>query len=1090
MLCRISCCLGIALTTICLVPTRAAAAITIPTPSEFEARARVAPIQCVPRDSGKPSLAIWDSLAALEYESKWAAAETLASATIERLERAPRVDSLQLSRALIHRASARLKHRVYGDGSGFATLDRALSIRERNVRGFDRLSVWAHVVASIAYGDGERPAPGALHARAALHGLESAPADSALLAFAHYGLGLCSEGDEARRHFQVALELQTDMLGAHHPALVLTLVNYATSRTLSYDYDGGRDMLMRAESIAREDSAAGFASLESVLRARSTWESRIGDLAAAIDYAQRAYELVRHRVGSSHGAAVRTKRVVANRLVQIGDYHGAAAIYGEILPGIRAALGPGSVGTVNVHLSLVDALIRIGSIEAATRELEAAQVEPANAPGSDPTNIVFFLQVAADLENARGRLEAARDSLRRANAIEWKAGGRTGGRRAILYRHWLETIKSPVDRAALEEVNREIQRLADSTVVRRGALWPPVVWARTAAEARVGLRDLAWRRALDGDSLARVLRSEVLSSLPEAHALQVARAIRDPADLLVALARPDHPEEIAAAWDRIMNWRGVVRRELARRRLPAGTSDTALVAAHGRWIAARRRLAQLVVSGAAHPDDPQTAELFQSAKRTAEVTEFDYTKIANVRAPAADSVALQAVLGRLQPSQALVSFAAGSIGPGTEKLGAFVATGAERRPRWVEIGPTSEVENEVRAWVRSLSTPATGRREEEACRRLGDIVRRRVWDPIVATLEGATDLFVVPEGVLTEVPWLALPGPRRSYLAEGGFVIRVLDAERDLSSPRETARGAGILAIGAPDFDRVEGDRALAESRLPRGNAAALALSYHAQQWPCREAPRLAALPGARAEVDAIVAAWPGSEGPARVLSGAEAAEAAVKREAPGHAVLHIATHGIVVSDSCQAEVEGTRGVGGITTIESEKTGSAARKKPPASATAPGASAARIALRRESVWSERQVWLALAGANRPPDASRGADEGLLTAEEIATLDLRGTSWVVLSACHSGLANAWAREGVLGMGRAFLLAGADAVIAARWPIGDETTREWMSHLYAARGRGLSAGEAVTAATRSALAARRKDGRPTHPFHWAAFTSNGE
>ncbi|HUK61882.1 MAG TPA: CHAT domain-containing protein, partial [Dongiaceae bacterium] len=99
-------------------------------------------------------------------------------------------------------------------------------------------------------------------------------------------------------------------------------------------------------------------------------------------------------------------------------------------------------------------------------------------------------------------------------------------------------------------------------------------------------------------------------------------------------------------------------------------------------------------------------------------------------------------------------------------------------------------------------------------------------------------------------------------------------------------------------------------------------------------------------------------------------------------------------------------------------------------------------------------------------------------------------WVVLSACHSGAAPAWAREGVLGMQRAFHLAGARAVIASRWGVGDESTREWMTALYVARDRGDPAGAAVQSACRTVLAARRRSHRPTHPFYWAAFAASGE
>jgi CHAT domain-containing protein len=98
--------------------------------------------------------------------------------------------------------------------------------------------------------------------------------------------------------------------------------------------------------------------------------------------------------------------------------------------------------------------------------------------------------------------------------------------------------------------------------------------------------------------------------------------------------------------------------------------------------------------------------------------------------------------------------------------------------------------------------------------------------------------------------------------------------------------------------------------------------------------------------------------------------------------------------------------------------------------------------------------------------------------------------VVLSACQSGLGTAWSREGVAGMRRAFHLAGAQAVIASQWPVADESTREWMEALYAARTPEIRATEASGQACRSVLKARRSSKRPTHPFYWAAFTASGE
>jgi CHAT domain-containing protein len=138
----------------------------------------------------------------------------------------------------------------------------------------------------------------------------------------------------------------------------------------------------------------------------------------------------------------------------------------------------------------------------------------------------------------------------------------------------------------------------------------------------------------------------------------------------------------------------------------------------------------------------------------------------------------------------------------------------------------------------------------------------------------------------------------------------------------------------------------------------------------------------------------------------------------------------------------------------------------------------------------RRVWIALAAADQARNADRDDNDGLLTAEEITTLNLTGTDWVVLSACHSALAESWTREGVLGMRRAFLLAGVRSVIASQWAVEDEATAEWMRELYRVRAAGEErAAAALQATCRSMLGGRRRSGRTTHPFYWAGFIATG-
>ncbi len=141
--------------------------------------------------------------------------------------------------------------------------------------------------------------------------------------------------------------------------------------------------------------------------------------------------------------------------------------------------------------------------------------------------------------------------------------------------------------------------------------------------------------------------------------------------------------------------------------------------------------------------------------------------------------------------------------------------------------------------------------------------------------------------------------------------------------------------------------------------------------------------------------------GAALFLTGREATEAAVKEEAPGCRVVHFATHGFF----CRETDEG-RGVAGEKLAEDPLL---------------------------------QCGLLLASAAGPSSAMRAAappsgEDGILTAGEIVTLDLTSVERVVLSACDSGLGAPAPGEGLLGLRRAFEIAGVRSVLMTLLVIG--------------------------------------------------------
>jgi CHAT domain-containing protein len=113
--------------------------------------------------------------------------------------------------------------------------------------------------------------------------------------------------------------------------------------------------------------------------------------------------------------------------------------------------------------------------------------------------------------------------------------------------------------------------------------------------------------------------------------------------------------------------------------------------------------------------------------------------------------------------------------------------------------------------------------------------------------------------------------------------------------------------------------------------------------------------------------------------------------------------------------------------------------------------------------------------------------GFLSALDVLDLDLRA-DLVVLSACRTALGKEVRGEGLLGLTRAFMQAGAPRVVASYWRVDDAATAALMARFY--RGLLGPAPLRPAAALRRAQLEMREQARWRHPYYWAAFALHGE
>jgi CHAT domain-containing protein/Tfp pilus assembly protein PilF len=829
---------------------------------------------------------------------------------------------------------------------------------------------------------------------------------------------------QAEPLYERALALQEGTLGDSHLLVADTLLRLAVTCTHQGLYGRAEPLFLRALTIWEETLGNSHPFVAEL-------SLRLGNLYLAQGLYSRAEPLLQRALAIREAVYGEKSRPVANSLDSLGGLYLAQGLYGRAEPLLQRALDISEAlsGKSEPHLS--KPLLKLGNLYLAQGLygraeplLQRALAIREAAYGRTDLDVADPLNDLADLYAAQGWYGRARPLYERALAIRRASFGKSSPRDAETLNH-------------LAMVHLAQGRLAKAL--------PLLTHAFAISEQRLRQEALGFSEA----NLARFLQflrtdEERLYALLRAHPdnVQVRRLALGAALLLKGRSVGESSDISRTVY----------------RSLGAQDRDT-----FERLRGLRTHLAQLSLQGPGSLPAAAHQQRLEALAEQGAALEADLAqRSAPLRALAAlprPAEIVDRVAAALPRDAALVEFITYVDRPLVPRPG----TPEARRPgqlrylalvlfpdatiRFQDLGPAGPIDSAVSRLRDALAN------RDASFLASAQALHGLAFGPLRPLLGATRRLFLTPDGQLALVPFAALHDGQR-FLVDAFDFTYLPSGKHLLPRSEESTPPGSVVVLADPDFSTpLQAPAASSAERSPALERFFSTLSADVGQRAWATIP----LPGTRQEAEAIQRLLPQTQ----LFLGAQATkERLLQLPPPG--ILHLATHGFFFEDA--PTPAGSRAVGHFGAL-GEDTRAPSPPDP---------------LLRSG--------LILAGASTPvPSGSSPApasvEHSLVTALELAGLNLWGTQLVVLSACDTGRGDVKLGQGVYGLRRAFLVAGAETVVMSLWKVNDETTRQLMETYY----RHLLEGQGRATALREAMRELRQT--QPHPHYWAPFLAMG-
>ncbi len=988
------------------------------------------------------------------------------------------------------------------------------------------------VLADLQWSQGKDPRSRNSYLRAIKLFKARASDPSAECATAQNNLGLLTRSldpVEAEKLIRAAMAARKALVGERHPDYANSLTSLAAllqSRGKSSEIE---PLLRQALEIRRETLGEGHPDYASTINTLASWYRVRGDYLRAEPEARRAAEICERTLGPRHPYYASALNNLALVYQVEANFVDAERAFSKAMGIYDAILDAGHPYRLTVRHNLAELYEAEGDHLRAKRLFDQEGEARRRSATSDPRGYALWLVGMARLQRLQHRFEAAKTLLRQASDSLQKVRGTELDRAGVQEElallnlaianlakdkatrnksYWSADaqIKEVLDirtrllgrehpdyATALENqasLYRALNYLAEAETrykivleLRKNALGAQhpecaVTLANLAAARRAQGKDAMaaedYKRAL---SIVRKHLNVTAVSQSEQQQLAMMRTARLYLDeylsLMIGLSAPRDDLYVE-----VLAWKGAVSRRqqvLRKMRRALAEENPQIAGLYQELEAAARQLAQVSHAGprtgdeAAHGRElDQLGDTVDRLQRDLAAKSAEFRRDVQSRSRTPDDLR-QALPDNVALIDLLEYWNFPKLGQSEQvkparRLIAFIVR-RQHQTELIDLGPAHAIEQAVNDWLEGLERP--GQKDP------GAQLRQLLWAPLEIHVSDADTVLISPDGATAWLPWAALPAkePGKFLIESQSFVMLPVpqmlpDMLASDASPNDGL--PTLLVVGDIDYGAAPGKADVASSKRSAMRGPGADAHY---AWR-----RLAATKAEIAQVaDSFAQAY--SDAPvATPLHGPSATEEAVRASAPRHRFLHFATHGFFAP-------------------------------PQVASLARGLSSANLAPGDRAARSDAAGFhpgllsgIVLAGANRPEKLEE--DDGILTALEIEQLGLSGVELVTLSACQTGIGNTVGGEGLLGLQRAFQVAGASSVLASLWRVDDQQTAALMADFYENLWRKkLSRAEALRQAqigmlNKQALSGKGRGmefsaSRHCAPvFYWAAFVLSGD